>query len=91
MPRASQEMWPIISALFDCERTWVFTQNQVDVDEWEEKKCKFYQSMGEKIIRLPIVKDINGSEIRRCLNDGDFDSLKKLVPLNVYEYLKKLY
>jgi len=39
MPRASEATWDIIKTLFDCDRTWVFTQNQVDVDDWEDKKA----------------------------------------------------
>ena len=89
MPRASKETWGTITALFDCERTWVFTKNQTDIDDWEEKKSGFYQSMGDKIIRIPIVKDINGSEIRRALNDGDYEYLKRFVPQSIYEFLKQ--
>lgn len=41
MPRASKGTWGIITALFDCERTWIFTKNQSNTDEWEEKKQVF--------------------------------------------------
>lgn len=89
MPRASKNMWGIITSLFDCERIWVFTKNQDGIDEWEESKVRFYQSMGDKVIRMPIVKDINGSDIRKALSYGDYEYLKSIVPRNVYEYLKQ--
>lgn len=80
MPRASIESWPTIDCLFDCKRTWVFTENLNAPDDWEKIKMNFYQSMGEKIILIPIEKSINGSDIRQHLQMADYSSLSKLIP-----------
>lgn len=89
MPRASESTWKMITELFDCDRTWAFTQNS-KTDAWEEEKVKFYQSTGDKVIRIPISKDINGSNIRSALEDKNYDYLKNNVPEEIVDYLKQI-
>ena len=43
MPRASIESWPTIEYLFDCKRTWIFTENRYEPDDWELLKVNFYK------------------------------------------------
>lgn len=87
MPRASDETWLLITALFDCERIWVFTENQLGKDEWEDKKYEFYKSRGDKVVRVPIKKDFSGSLIREYLEAKNFGALKTLLPECVLNYL----
>lgn len=87
MPRASVATWPIITALFDCERTWVFTQNQISPDAWEDQKATFYQSMGDNVVRVPIQKTIAGTLIRQAIKLHDYDSLATMVPQQVLQYI----
>lgn len=87
MPRASKETWQIINALFDCKRIWAFTHNSLQPDEWEEKKAEFYSSMGESIIRIPIKKEINGTDIRASMNNCDYAILASLVPSPILNFL----
>lgn len=89
MPRASSTTWHIIKALFDCERIWVFTKNQTCPDDWEDKKATFYHSMGDKVVRIPIEKDIEGTTIRQAIANHDYDKLSTLVPKEVLDYLIK--
>lgn len=90
MPRASLETWNMVKALFDCERIWVFTKNQIGLDDWEEKKSAFYQDMGDKIIRVPITKDINGSDIRMLIENRNYDKLKLYLHVSTIETLVNL-
>lgn len=85
MPRASNESWTTIKYLFDCKRTWVFTENLNEPDEWENIKLNFYKSMGEDIIQIPINKSINGTDIRQYLQEGDYSSLSKYLPSEVVQ------
>ena len=87
MPRASLATWPVVTALFDCQRTWVFTQNQISPDVWEDQKATFYQSMGDKVIRVPIQKSISGTLIRQAIKLHDYDSLATMVPQQVLQYI----
>lgn len=87
MPRASLTTWGIIKALFDCERIWIFTKNQITFDDWEDKKAAFYQSMGDKVIRIPIEKNVEGSLIRQAIKDRDYDTLATMVPKEVLNYI----
>ena len=91
MPRASQETWPTICAMFDCERVWAFTENRLQVDEWEQKKAAWYADMGENTIHIPIEKNINGTDIRTAIQEGNFDSLAPFVPIPILDYLKNAY
>lgn len=87
MPRASLESWGYITSLFDCDRTWVFTQNITSQDEWEDEKCHFYKSQGEKVIRIPIEKDIEGTIIRQAIKNHEYVKLATMVPAEVLEYI----
>lgn len=87
MPRASCETWSLITALFDCERTWVFTENQLGKDEWEDKKYEFYKSRGDKVVRVPIKKNFSGSLIREYIEAKNFGALKTLLPECVLNYM----
>lgn len=87
MPRASLESWGYITSLFDCDRTWVFTKNTTCQDEWEDEKCKFYKTQGEKVIRIPIEKDIEGTIIRQAIKSHEYDKLVTMVPAEVLEYI----
>ena len=87
MPRASFETWSLITALFDCERTWVFTENQLGKDEWDDKKYEFYKSRGDKVVRVPIKKDFSGSLIRKYIEAKKFGALKTLMPVCILNYL----
>ncbi|MGN0812236.1 MAG: hypothetical protein ACI4MQ_01845 [Candidatus Coproplasma sp.] len=88
MPRASIETWPTITALFDCERIWAFTENQSERDEWEDKKCAFYEAQGDKVVRIPIKKDISGSKIRELIGAKNYVALEGLLPECILNYLK---
>ncbi len=92
MPRASKETWHIIEGMFGKDNIWAFTQNIGAIDEWEDKKCEFYKSMvGENsVIRIPISKSISGTQIREAIKNGDFKSLKKLVPAEIVDCLKEV-
>ena len=90
MPRASVSNWSTITALFDCERIWAFTENQNTVDEWEKKKFDFYTQQGDETIRVKIKKDIEGTKIREFLKKKDYDSLKRLVPAEIIEEIMAL-
>ena len=90
MPRTSCATWDIIKALFDCERIWVFTKNQISEDDWEDKKAAFYQSMGDKVIRIPIDKDISGSDIRILIQKRDYDKLQLYLHPSTIEIIKNL-
>ncbi len=87
MPRASAATWDIVKTLFDCERIWAFTKNQVALDDWEDKKAAFYQSMGDKVIRIPIEKDIEGTIIRQAIKNHDYEKLDTMVPKAVLKYI----
>lgn len=92
MPRASEETWPYIVSMFDCERTWVFTKNQEKFDAWEEEKFKFYKSLGENIVQIPISnKEIGGTDIRKHIEADEFDKIINLVPKCVYDYFVQNY
>ncbi len=86
MPRASLESWKTIESMFDCERVWVFTDNQQQTDLWEKTKIEFYKSRREKIILMPINKNINGTEIRKEIYNNDYNKLKNLVPHEVVDF-----
>lgn len=88
LPRPSIETWNIIANLFDCERTWVFTQNRLAIDNWESKKCGFFQSQGEKTIRIPIEKNIEGAIIRDAIEHKDFALLATVLPEAVLHYIQ---
>ena len=88
MPRASLETWSAICALFDCQRTWAFTQNTLQQDVWEQNKIAFYESLGESTITVPIQKSISGTDIRTAIANSDFKMLSELVPPQVLEHLK---
>lgn len=90
MPRASSATWGIIKALFDCERIWVFTKNQISSDDWEDKKSAFYQSMGDKVIRIPIDKTISGSDIRILIQNSEYDKLQLYLHPSTIEAIKNL-
>lgn len=90
MPRASSSNWSTITSLFDCDRTWVFTENQNSVDEWEKKKFDFYTQQGERTIRLKIKKDVEGTKIRELLKKKDVEGLKKLVPSEILQEIMLL-
>ena len=90
MPRASSATWGIIKALFDCERIWVFTKNRISIDDWEDKKSAFYQSMGDKVIRIPIDKAISGSDIRILIQNSDYDKLQLYLHPSTIEAIKNL-
>lgn len=87
LPRPSVETWTIINSLFDCERTWVFTHNNLVVDEWEEKKCAFFQERGERIKRIDIEKKIEGKDIRNAIAQKSSSKLKELLPGAVLQYI----
>lgn len=87
MPRASSATWGIVNALFDCERIWIFTKNQISRDDWEDKKAFFYKSMGDKVIRVPIEKTVEGSLIRQAIKNRDYDTLATMVPKEVLNYI----
>ncbi len=88
MPRASDETWDLIESLFGENRVWVFTENQVTEDLWEKEKSGFYASKGEKLVKIPINKTINGSDIRCSVYNNDFIGLKEVLPDNVIRYLR---
>ena len=90
MPRASSATWDIIKALFDCERIWIFTKNQLCPDDWEDKKSAFFQSMGDKVIRISIDKAISGSDIRKLILDRDYDKLQLYLHPSTIETINKL-
>lgn len=89
MPRASTESWGVIENLFDCDRTWVFTDDQQGYDTWEKTKCSFYTSLGEKIILVPINKNINSTLLRELVQHEDYTELGKYLPFNTIEFYKK--
>lgn len=89
MPRASMETWNYITSLFDCDRIWIFTQNTTGQDNWEDIKCKFYESRGEKVIRIPIEKKIDGTTIRHAIKMREYDKLNKMVPKEILDYIKE--
>lgn len=89
MPRAASETWEYIISLFDNERTWVFTKNTSAQDDWEDEKCHFYESQGEKVIRIPIEKEIEGTIIRQAIRDREYDKLVAMVPKEVLSYIIK--
>lgn len=90
MPRASRESWKVIESLFDCNRTWVFTDNQQRPDPWEELKSNFYVSMNENILLVPIEKTINGTDIRIRLQNRDYEMLREFLPEEVINFYKKV-
>ena len=90
MPRASVESWKIIESLFDCNRIWVFTDNQQRPDSWEELKRNFYVSMHEDILLVPIEKTINGTDIRIKLKNKDYETLREYLPEEVIDFYKKI-
>lgn len=88
LPRPSKQNWQEVTELFNSDRTWVFTQNEESLDEWEEAKVKFYESQGDKVLRIKIKsKDINGSDIRHFIENNEYEKLKGLVPEKEYEYI----
>ncbi len=89
MPRASTESWKVIESLFDCNRVWVFTDNQQQQDSWEELKRNFYVSMNENILLIPIEKTINGTDIRIRLQNKDYEILREFLPKEVIDFYKK--
>lgn len=89
MPRASSESWKVIESLFDCNRIWVFTDNQQQPDSWEELKRNFYVSMNEDIILVPIEKTVNGTDIRFRLKNKDYEILRESLPKEVIDFYKK--
>lgn len=90
MPRASVESWKVIESLFDCNRIWVFTDNQQRPDPWEELKRNFYVSMNEDILLVPIEKTINGTDIRIKLQNKDYETLREYLPEEVIDFYKKI-
>lgn len=90
MPRASKNTWPIILKLFDTNRQWVFTDDEIQIDDWENKKINFYRSQGEDIITISIKKNIDGSMLRDLYKTKNFEEIAKYVPTAVLEYLKQL-
>lgn len=89
MPRASDESWPVINELFDCNRIWVFTRDELKIDNWEKIKSDYYASKGEKVIYIPINKSLGASQIRKCISNEDFTSLEEYVPQEVIDYYKR--
>lgn len=89
MPRASSESWKVIEFLFDCNRIWVFTDNQEQPDSWEELKRNFYVSMNENIILVPIKKDINGTDIRIRLQNKEYEILREFLPKEVIDFYER--
>lgn len=90
MPRASVESWKVIELLFDCNRIWVFTDNQLQPDLWERLKSNFYAARGEKILLVPIEKTINGTDIRFLLQKKDYRLLRNFLPEEVIDFYKQL-
>lgn len=87
MPRASVQTWHEVEEIFGDDRVWAFSLNEGKVDEWEEKKCEFYSSMGDRTVRVKIQKDVNGSDIRKHIENKNSSALKKLVPPETLEFL----
>ncbi len=84
--RPSASTWQSIIDMFGDNRVWAFTLND-EYDEWEEQKCAFYQSMGDKTIRVPIHKNINGSDLRKFIENKNISALKNLVPEETLKFL----
>ncbi len=89
MPRASVESWKVIESLFDCNRVWVFTDDQQQSDSWEELKSNFYISMNEDILLVPIKKNVNGMNIRMKLQNKDYEILREFLPEEIIDFYKK--
>lgn len=90
MPRASVQSWRVIEYLFDCDRTWVFTDNQQEDDYWEKAKISFYASQGEKTIFVPINKSISGTLLRKLIQHGDYAKLREYLPSDVIKFYNKM-
>lgn len=90
MPRASVESWKVIDSLFDCKRVWIFTENQHQMDSWENLKREFYALQNEDILLVPIDKSINGTEIRNLLKNREFEILEEFLPKEVIDFYKQL-
>ena len=88
LPRPSMETWNVISNMFDCDRTWVFTQNSIVTDEWENKKCAFFHKQGEKTMRIRIQKFIEGTDIRNAIAQKNYDLLKTMLPEPILNYIQ---
>lgn len=89
MPRASIQSWEVIERLFDCDRTWVFTDDQHGNDSWERTKSEFYELQGEKVIFIPINKSISGTLLRELIHKGDYVKLEEYLPFDIIKILKK--
>lgn len=89
MPRASVQSWRVIEYLFDCDRTWVFTDSQQEDDYWEKAKISFYASQGEETIFVPINKSISGTLLRKLIHHGDYAKLSEYLPSDVIKFYKK--
>lgn len=89
MPRASIQSWGVIECLFDCDRTWVFTDNQHGNDPWEKVKSTFYESQGEKTLFVPINKSINGTMLRELTQQGNIAKYEKYLPSDVVKFYRE--
>lgn len=88
MPRASVQSWGVIKQMFDCDRTWVFTDNHQEDNIWEKAKSSFYASQGEKIKFVPINKNISGTLLRELIQHKNYERLGEYLPSDVIKFYK---
>ena len=91
LPRPSDLIWQVIDSLFfNEERIWIFpSPEDPEQRKWEDQKAKFYESKGEKIIRIPVSKSVSSTEIRDCIDKKDYEELACKLPVEIIPLIRK--
>ena len=76
--------WNIIKEWFPQKRIWVIPQANEDFDE---KKKDFFESLGDKVLRIKDSTNVSGRELREYYKRGEYENFLSHVPeglANIY-------
>lgn len=81
-PQGPPHWWEFVLSFLPSERQWVVP---VTDDPFDEEKAQFFESMGERVIRVEAPLIVRGEEIRNRLKAGQ--PIEDLVPESVARWL----
>lgn len=87
LPRPSCGIaWEVIKSMFSEERIWIVPKREED---WDESKSNFFSTVGDKVLRIPSQRKINGKIIREYLSTNNTVAIKEAVPIEVWSIIEE--